>query len=258
MAGRAMAVPALEIQPADAFTLRMHRTPDIQIAEAEMCANALIAAVKRHGWAQNFGGKKDHLYYEAWAFVASMYRVSARIRPEFTKSLELCEAVGFEACAEAVHGPSQTILGVATSMCMDDEENWDTRPVYKKGQRVGERAVPLFQLRSMAETRACSKALRLVFSPVVAMAGYAPTPTEELTGNETGSGAREPQQRQQERGTGLISPKQASRLWAVAYSAGIDKGNIPKILRDFGFASAEAVTADKYDEIISFLERGAK
>jgi hypothetical protein len=47
-------------------------------------------------------------------------------------------------------------------------------------------------------------------------------------------------------------------LWGVAFSAGLEKGTIVKILKDFGFATAESVTTDKYDEIINFLERGAK
>lgn len=50
---------------------------------------------------------------------------------------------------------------------MQDEPNW--------------RGKPLFQLKSMAQTRACAKALRNVLAWVVVLAGYAPTPSEEMT-----------------------------------------------------------------------------
>ena len=48
--------------------------------------------------------------------------------------------------------------------------------------QVGETATPLFQLRSMAQTRACAKALSNLFKWVVVLAGYRPTPAEEMIG----------------------------------------------------------------------------
>jgi hypothetical protein len=95
-------------------------------------------------------------------------------------------------------------------MCLSDEENWGMIPKYewkdeldangkkiwvegkngKKGYfkgtkvQVGSVAKPLFQLRSMAQTRACAKALRSIFAWVVVLAGYKPTPAEEMTGHE--------------------------------------------------------------------------
>ena len=55
----------------------------------------------------------------------------------------------------------------------------------KEKVSAGEVAVPLFQLRSMAQTRACAKALRNVLAWVVVLAGYRPTPAEELDGKTT-------------------------------------------------------------------------
>ena len=60
-------------------------------------------------------------------------------------------------------------------MCMDDESKWSDKP--------------LFQLRSMAQTRAQAKALRNVLAWVVVMAGYAPTPAEEMDGQNSRNGA---------------------------------------------------------------------
>lgn len=41
-------------------------------------------------------------------------------------------------------------------------------------------AKPLFMLKSMAQTRACVKALRNVLAWVVVLAGFKPTPAEEI------------------------------------------------------------------------------
>jgi hypothetical protein len=101
-------------------------------------------------------------------------------------------------------------------MCLNDEEKWRSRTkyewryakrsggtsledpgkeelVWEKGtdgksrpQKVkviaGEETVPMFQLRSMAQTRAGSKCLRNCFAWVAVLAGYKPTPAEEMDG----------------------------------------------------------------------------
>src|SRR5262249_19610449 len=52
----------------------------------------------------------------------------------------------------------------------------------KERRPWGVEKVPTFQLRSMAQTRAASKAFRLALSSVVVLADYAPTPAEEMPG----------------------------------------------------------------------------
>ncbi len=62
------------------------------------------------------------------------------------------------------------IRGGAEAYCMRDEPNWRQKPIH--------------QLISMAGTRAVSKSLRLLLSWVVVLAGYDPTPYEELAGSQ--------------------------------------------------------------------------
>jgi hypothetical protein len=109
-------------------------------------------------------------------------------------------------------------LSRATAYCLNDEEKWRDRAKYayvyhlrsggtsvedpgpdeivwednpnkpgkkrpkKERQQIGTENVPLFQLSSMAQTRANAKALRNVLSWVVVLAGYRPTPAEEMDG----------------------------------------------------------------------------
>jgi hypothetical protein len=72
---------------------------------------------------------------------------------------------------------------------MRDEEKWGTRPKYDYQDnvrvKVADEPVPWFQLASMAQTRAGSKALRNKEAWIAVLAGYKPTPAEEMTGNET-------------------------------------------------------------------------
>jgi hypothetical protein len=166
----------IEHQDEDNFSLRLARKPEAVVAEATLCANALMAAVRKNAWVQKFGNK-EHLFFEAWSFLSSMYRVVPRVRE--TRLIQIGDVIGYEAFAEAFHVPSQSVISTADAMCLNDEDNWSLRAEYewqgpkdnRQRVKIGEKPVPLFQLRSMAQTRAMAKALRGPFSWVVAMAG---------------------------------------------------------------------------------------
>ncbi len=75
MSDTAIMIPQVD----ESLQIRMGRNPDTLIKEASHCAKALMAAVNRNQWAINLGGKKPHLMFEAWAFLATMYRVTPRM-----------------------------------------------------------------------------------------------------------------------------------------------------------------------------------
>ena len=76
------------------------------------------------------------------------------------KFVEYGDARGFEATAEARLVSTNQVISRAEAMCLDDEWKWEGKP--------------LFQIKLMAQTRACAKALRNVLAWVVVLAGYAP------------------------------------------------------------------------------------
>ncbi len=165
---------------------------------------------------------------------------------------------------------------MGNAMCLNDEENWGLRPKYewtgpqgaRKKTKIGEIAVPLFQLRSMAQTRAQAKALKGPFSWIVAMAGFAPAAAEEgggiEEGNTEGTNIRSPQQKTQQdnpnangqEGPKKITDKQASRIWALAHAANKPNEEVAVILKHFGFESAKDVTPDKYDAVCAEIQKG--
>lgn len=152
-------VHALELVPKD---MQIARSPERVLTEAREAAKALKDVLNQKKNKFMFRGEQ-YLQFEDWQTLGRFYGVTARIK--HTQQVSYGESSGFEATAEAVRADGM-VISAAEAMCMDDEVNW-------KGK-------PIFQIRSMAQTRACAKALRNVLSWVAVLAGYAPTPAEEM------------------------------------------------------------------------------
>ena len=166
----------LALRPPDA-ALVMQRAPEIVLQEAALAAKALRDLVEAKPKKVVLNGK-TFLQFEDWLTVARFYGITVASR--VTNYVERGRVVGYECHAEAILVSTGQVIGAGQAECLDDEKNWNMRAVYRDGQRVGEEKVPLFQLRSMAQTRAQAKALRSILSWVVVLAGYAPTPAEEM------------------------------------------------------------------------------
>lgn len=154
--------------------LSVHRSPATVLEEAQTAAKALTTVINGKKKKVTFNGE-TYLENEDWGTVARFYGVTARIRT--TNYIEYGDVRGFEAVAEAYLVGSGEIVSTAESMCLNDEPNWAKKP--------------LFQLRSMAQTRASSRVLRQVFGWVVVLAGYKTTPAEEMEGVD-GQAVRQP------------------------------------------------------------------
>ena len=158
-------------QPIDA--LAINRAPEIVLEEAMKAAKALTDVIEKKTKKLTFNGK-TYLQFEDWQTLGRFYGVTAVVRS--TKHVEYGEGddkvQGFEAICEALLVSTNQVISSAEAMCLNDEPNWTKKP--------------LFQLKSMAQTRGCAKALRNVLAWVVVLAGYAPTPAEEMDGQENG------------------------------------------------------------------------
>ena len=154
---------------------RPETKPNAIVQDAQNKADMLYNVVEKQHLYQEIRGKK-YLQLEAWQTLGKFCNVISEI--EWVKSVELWDAKGFEARAiikmtettTDAEGRTHIIVGdtiaIAESMCMSDESNWQGKPI--------------FQLKSMAQTRALSKAYRSCLSFIVALAGYAATPAEEM------------------------------------------------------------------------------
>lgn len=131
-----------------------------------------------------FNGKQ-YLDNGDWQLLGKFNGITAKVTS--TKYVEFGSVKGFE--AEAVALNAGEIISSAKSLCLNDEPKWNTedeeRTYHKKDGSSYKKKIkgkPLFQLMSMAETRACSKVLRTVLGWIPVLAGYSSTPAEEMDG----------------------------------------------------------------------------
>lgn len=247
-AGEALPTAALAIRP-EFQALSVSREPSVILEEARKAATALTQVIEAKKKKVVFNGE-TYLENEDWLTVARFYGVTSRIRE--TRLVEFGEddyhVRGYEAVAEAFLVGSSQVISVAESMCLNDEPNWARKP--------------LFQLRSMAQTRASSRVLRQVFGWVVVLAGYKATPAEEM-GSEPQAERPVVQRKSQAPPPNgnvqsvVISEAQGKRLYAIAKNNNLDFDYIKASLSNkWGFASSKEITRDKYEEICEWVEHG--
>ena len=131
------------------------------VERATAVATALADVLKRRQLVKRFGGN-EYVLLEGWTLLGSMLGVFAQV--EWTRPIE----DGWEARALVKTRTGDTV-GSAEAMCTKRERKWSTQDDYA--------------VRSMAQTRALAKALRMPLGFIVELAGYAATPAEEMPGD---------------------------------------------------------------------------
>lgn len=148
----------LAIGPAPGTLFRTDDPVEI-IARATDVAKALSEVLR----AQNLTNRiqdKDYVRVEGWTLCGTMLGVFPVV--EWTRPVE----GGWEARVEAKTRDG-AVVGAAEAECLRSEKRWKTADDYA--------------VRSMAQTRAVSKALRAPLGFIVSLAGYEATPAEEMT-----------------------------------------------------------------------------
>lgn len=134
------------------------------VVQATERATALADVVRKQKLSVNISGR-EHVKVEGWTLLGSMLGVF----PVTSAVRELRDSdgglLGFEARVEA-RTLDGHVVGAAISRCMKEERNWGERDDYA--------------LLSMAQTRATSKALRMPLGFVMSLAGFDPTPADEV------------------------------------------------------------------------------
>jgi hypothetical protein len=178
--------------------------PDEIIAKAARIATSLGKLISENGLATNVGGRKPHVEVAGWqacgallgalggqplhaevvwcrrvvdgdgkperttytAEVKHYKKVDGRREHVSTTTYDV-DGYSYEARVE-IRTPAAVVVGVAEAGCYRSEQKWGTSDEYA--------------VRSMAETRAESRAWRRAAGWLVAIAGYNPTPAEEMPG----------------------------------------------------------------------------
>jgi len=163
-----VSVPAVE--PADGVelvpvpvvapptTLFRSAEPNEIVTHAAETAHALAAVIRKQKLSVSIQGR-SYVKVEGWTLLGSLLGVFPVLI--WSRPLEN----GWEARVEA-RTRDGAVVGAAEAMTLRSERSWASRDDYA--------------LRSMAQTRATSKALRQPLGFIVEMAGYSATPAEEM------------------------------------------------------------------------------
>lgn len=137
--------------------------PKAEVAFAVKCADALMEVISQKPHKVVINGEQ-YLEFEDWQTIARFYQCTVSV--EWTKVLEVDKVfAGYEARAVVLDSKG-IVRSSAEANCTVAEARWRGREH--------------FQIKSMAQTRACAKALRNVFAWVVVMKGFRATPAEEF------------------------------------------------------------------------------
>jgi hypothetical protein len=134
-----------------------------EVVEAARRAAAPLVDVIRSQKLSVKIGQSEHVRVEGWTLLGSMLGVFPVC--VWTRQME----DGWEARVEARTRAGE-VVGAAEAECLRSENTWKNRDDYA--------------LRSMAQTRATSKALRQPLGFVMQLAGFNPTPAEEMPRSE--------------------------------------------------------------------------
>jgi len=136
------------------------------IVEEKMSTSEIVEKVKAYVDSKEkkvfFNGKR-YPEIDDWEYIGTFYGLKLKtFDPAF---VEIDGRKGFKARA-ALYDEKQNEVGRAESYCLNDEPNWMRKP--------------LFQLASMAQTRAGAKAFSNLFRPIARMCSMETTPFEEM------------------------------------------------------------------------------
>jgi hypothetical protein len=150
-----------------AAPITLFGTSDPRLALERMAdiATALVDVIDTKKLYASISGKK-HITVEGWTTLGGMLGVV----PVVTGTRPNDTGDGIVATVEA-RTLDGRIVGAAEGECSRAESKWKNRDP--------------FAIRSMAQTRAISRALRAPLGQIIALAGYEATPAEEMPAGET-------------------------------------------------------------------------
>src|SRR6266550_542388 len=159
-------VPIVEEAPRVELGVIRADGPKELVKVATEAADALASVIAAKKLFSTINGRQ-YVRVEGWTTLATMMGCLPR-----EVSVSRDEKGTYTATVELVRMGDQAVLTRASAECGMDEPTWAKRADYAR--------------RSMAVTRATSKACRIAFSWVMVLAGYEPTPREEIPDEERG------------------------------------------------------------------------
>ena len=146
-------------------TVELATTPEIATKEGLNAVTYLMKVLDNKPNKVMINGKR-HIEFDDWVLLGNFYGID--VQTGDAEPVEVFGVKGFKAKARVIKIENGLTIGGAEAYCMSNEKNWVNKP--------------LFQLASMAQTRAGSKALANALRGFVALKGISGTPAEEMVG----------------------------------------------------------------------------
>jgi len=144
-------------------TVELSTSPELATKKGIQAVTQLMKLLDQKEKPVIINGKR-HMEFDDWIILGNFYGID--VRTGDAEPVEIFDVRGAKAKAEVIRVDDGVVIGGAEAYCLSDERNW-------KGK-------PWFQLASMAQTRAGSKALANVLRGFVALKGISGTPAEEM------------------------------------------------------------------------------
>lgn len=197
--------------------------PQAIVERATNVATLLTTILREQKLVANISGK-DHVLVEGWTLLASMMNHS--VGTTNTRPVEVDGHAGFISHAE-VYDQNGNVVGSADGVCTRGERSWSRRDD--------------FALSGMAQTRAISRACRQRFGFVVRLAGYEPTPAEEMGFDKS-----------------VVTRDQVDDLVHIVRDNGISPDKAKAIVKKHaGVDSSQDIPADRFEIVAAALKAEA-
>lgn len=246
-------------------------TPQELLLAARDAARALKSVIDSNDRPPVSFNGKQYLEYPHWQTIAKFYHCS--VATEGAEFVEIMGAPGFKAKAIVIDDNTGIKIGSAEAYCLKDEPNWKNKP--------------MFQLASMAQTRAGAKALANKFRYVAIVAGYEPTPKEEMDGTDLKPAVAMPKAKTVEKAVeaeivqpkpasvapeattqespevekaqklvrGLITDKQRKMIFAKCRASGISEDALKAFIKEkFKIESTKDLLWQQMDAVLAFID----
>lgn len=148
------------------------------LANAAALAEQVARIVKENGLSMKFGANpREYVRVEGWLTISRVQNEQPHAKVEGVVRDPESGHETIHARAWLTNAQDQ-VVSLADGYCSTEEPGWRDKPFYARA--------------SMAQTRAIAKAMRLRHAWVMVLAGYAPTPAEEMSEELAAAGAPEP------------------------------------------------------------------
>lgn len=247
MSTREVAIRDAETTPALA---PLEQVPPKEVMRYAQAAAREIVAVARSGnLLANVGGREYPLT-ECMTLIGRLTGHTVRVEWSRKVPQEWGIGDGWEARATVMDSAGHEVAA-AESMCLRSERSWSKRDE--------------FAVRSMAQTRASGKALRLALGYIVTLAGWEALPAEEITDEMRGKGGaaqaerRKPSDQGDPERDGMTRSGVAGyRLQELVdkYGSG-DDAAVKAAIKESGLAEKPSDLADEstYASVVAMLEQ---